>query len=230
MNAQLPLALGGWRQLSFDNFWAVQDALLIKRLQLIAQFPASLRILMTGSPDSGKTHLLLASCERAREHGHSVLFLPLARIGADELRDAHLADLIAVDDAHLATTDADLAHALFATINRQHDRQAAVLIAARTGPEDSPGMLRDLSSRLAQAERLRIAQHDDDARKQILLLRASDAGMPLDSAAADYLLRHSDRDLRSLMAQLARLDREALARGRRITVPLLRELLTVRND
>ena len=46
-----------------------------------------------------------------------------------------------------------------------------------------------------------------------------------DVAAVDYLLRHGARELKSLMAQLAALDREALARGRRVTVPLIRQVL-----
>ena len=86
-------------------------------------------------------------------------------------------------------------------------------------------VLPDLGSRLARAEALYLEQPDDAARKSILLHRAARAGIPLEPAAADYLLRHAHRDLRSLLAQLAELDREALARGRRITVPLLREVL-----
>ncbi len=70
-----------------------------------------------------------------------------------------------------------------------------------------------------------MSEHGDDARRAILLHRAAHAGIPLEPAAVDYLLRHNARDLRTLMQLLQRLDREALARGRRITVPLLRELL-----
>ena len=42
---------------------------------------------------------------------------------------------------------------------------------------------------------------------------------------ADYLLRHAERDMPSLLALLDALDRYSLASRRAITVPLLRELL-----
>jgi DnaA family protein len=41
----------------------------------------------------------------------------------------------------------------------------------------------------------------------------------------NYLLTHVPRDLSNLMSLLNRLDTYALARGRRVTVPLLRQML-----
>ena len=225
MSAQLPLALGGWREPEFESFWDEVDPLPLAHTRELAARPGSARVLLTGAADSGKTHLLIAACESARNAGHSVLYLPLKHLDASALAGPLQADLIAIDDADRAYADSARSEALFALINRQHDRNAALLIAARSGPEHTPLVLPDLASRLAQAQRLRLTEHGDDARKAILMFRAARAGIPLDPAAADYLLRHSARNLSSLMQKLAQLDRESLARGRRITVPLLREIL-----
>ena len=51
---------------------------------------------------------------------------------------------------------------------------------------------------------VQLAPHDDAARKAILLHRAERAGIPLDPAAADHLLRHESRDLRALLARMQR--------------------------
>jgi DnaA family protein len=50
-------------------------------------------------------------------------------------------------------------------------------------------------------------------------------GFELSAEVIDYLLRHGRRDMPSLLAALAALDRFSLAAKRPITVPLLREWL-----
>lgn len=221
--SQLPLALGGLGPPDFDSYYPGDDALVLARLQGLARSPGADQLLLCGAESSGKTHLLLACCELARALAHRVAYLPLKRLPVEALRETMDADLIAVDDADRAFVDRDWAVALFALINRQHDRRAALLLSA--GGNVAQAALPDLASRLARAETLRLAPRDDVQRRAILLHRAAQAGIPLDESAVDYLLRHGARDLRALMDLLARLDREALARGRRITVPLLRELL-----
>ena len=220
---QLPLALGGLGPPDFEQFWAGANPLALARLRALALQPGSDQVLLSGAEGSGKTHLVLATCEAARKAGYSVAYVPLSRLEADALTEPLDADLVAVDDVDCALTGRNLAEWLFAQVNRQHDRGHALLLAARGAVADA--VLPDLASRLTHAEALYVELPDDSARKAILLHRAARAGIPLEPAAADYLLRHAHRDLRSLLARLAELDREALARGRRITVPLLREVL-----
>lgn len=220
---QLALALSGLGPPDFDQFWAGSNGLALARLKALARRPGSDQVLLGGAEGSGKTHLLLATCEAAREAGHHVAYLPLSRLDAATLTEPLDADLVAVDDVDCALAGRALAEWLFAQFNRQHDRGRALLLAGRGAVSDA--VLPDLASRLARAESLHLESPDDAARKAILLHRAERAGIPLELAAAEYLLRHHTRDLRSLLTRLAELDHEALARGRRITVPLLREVL-----
>lgn len=222
--SQLPLALGGLDSPDFAHFWP-GDALVVARLQALAQAPGGAQVLLLGAAGGGKTHLLLATCEAARAHGLAVAYLPLDRIDDAGLAGAVDAELVAVDAIDCAYRDGARAEWLFAQVNRQHDHGRALLLAARALPDPAALVLPDLGSRLLRCERLALAPHDDEARRAILLHRAASAGIPLDEAAADYLLRHHSRDLRALLARLQDLDRAALARGRRITVPLVRELL-----
>ncbi len=223
--SQLPLALGGLDAPGFDNYWPDADALTVARLRALAAAPGAAQVLVSGASAAGKTHLLLATCEAARAAGHAVAYLPLDRIDGVDLSEPLDADLVAVDAVDVVASDRVLAEWLFAQINRQHDRNRALLLAMRGSPETVTSVLPDLASRLARTEKLQLAPHDDATRKSILLQRAKRAGIPLEPAAAEHLLRHSSRDLRALLARLAELDREAMARGRRITVPLVRELL-----
>jgi len=221
---QLPLAISGLGPANFAHFWAGTDALALARLRALAEQPGADQLLVSGATSAGKTHLLLATCEAASAKGWRVAYLPLAQIEPDALSEPLDADLIAVDDVDRALGNSTTAHWLFAQINRQHDRARALLLALPDSSDPALAVLPDLASRLASCERLPLSNPDDSARKSILLFRAEQAGIPLDPAAADHLLRHHTRDLRALLAKLAELDREALARGRRITVPLLREV------
>lgn len=223
--AQLPLALGQPGGQDFVHFLALDAGKAVERLRRFASAPGAERILLSGPADSGKTHLALACCGLAAEAGHALAYLPLARVDAAMLDAVPPLTLVVVDDACRASEDRARAEALFRLLNRQHDQRTAVLVAGRKLPGDPQQMLPDLVSRLAQMESLALPGHDDAGRLAILLHHAALAGTPLDPPAAEYLLRHHDRRLSSLLDALRQLDRESLARGRRISLPLVREWL-----
>ena len=62
-----------------------------------------------------------------------------------------------------------------------------------------------------------------------LATQAEARGLRLPQDALDYLLARAPRDMRSLAALLAALDRYSLEQKRAITVPLLREVLEFEN-
>jgi DnaA-homolog protein len=219
---QLPLSLGGLGPPSFDNYLAPTGSLAPHRLRRIAHAPDASRLLLTGPAGVGKSHLLMACCEDARAHGHTALYCPLPG-GAGMLAEGVAVELLAIDALDAACGDREAEFLVFTAINRQHDARHGLLMASSRPAEDF--VLPDLRSRLAEAEQLVIDAPDDEARVAVLLHRASRAGLPLEAAAAQWLLRNTSRALPDLLATLARLDRESLARGRRITVPLLREVL-----
>lgn len=218
---QLALALPGIGGATFDNFDAAPGAVAKLRLQALAQSPAEHMVLVLGPSGCGKTHLLLATAEAARDAGHRVAYGSLSNALANEWLQAASGDLVIVDDVDRA--DRKTAEALFALINRQHDRRRALLASAAALPDPPP--LPDLQSRLLRAEQLVLPGVDDDARRQILAHRAAQAGIPIEPAALDYLLRRAPRDLAGLMRLLDTLHQRSLEDQRRITVPWLRAVL-----
>ncbi len=214
---QLALALPGIGAPGFENYYAAPGNIVAQRLIAFAASPGEAQIVLTGPSLSGKSHLLHAVCERAREHGIGAFYVSLRRADAVEwLRNADGA-LIAVDDVD-AIGEIDAALALFALLNRQHDARRAVLCAGTALPTCLP----DLHSRLARAEQLLLPLVSDDDRRHILQLQARHAGIPLEPAAIEYLLRHHSRDLAALMTRLDALHRTSLAEKRRITVAMVR--------
>jgi DnaA family protein len=65
----------------------------------------------------------------------------------------------------------------------------------------------------------------DEEKIKAMKSHATSRGLDLSQEVCDYLLRHERRDLPSLMATLDALDSYSLASQRKVTVPLVRELL-----
>ncbi|MEC9192394.1 MAG: DnaA regulatory inactivator Hda, partial [Pseudomonadota bacterium] len=66
---------------------------------------------------------------------------------------------------------------------------------------------------------------DDGFKKQILQYRANLRGISLSDQVCDYILQRSERSLAGLIAVLERLDSESLQRQRRLTVPLVKDVM-----
>jgi DnaA-homolog protein len=226
--AQLPLALRFPPDQRFDTFVAAPGG-AIAQLRAMAQGQSVAGgLYIAGVAATGKSHLLLAACAEAEAAGRRAAYLPLAA-AAGRVRDAldavEYADLVALDGLEAVVGDRENEIALFDAHNRARDAGRRVLYAARAIPDGLDLALPDLRSRLSQCVRITLEPLDDDARAEVLRLRAQRRGLQLDEAAIDWLLKRVDRDLVSLTALLDRLDRESLAAQRRLTLPFLRSVL-----
>lgn len=226
-SGQLPLALRYPPDQRFETFVASDDALL-PQLRALAAARGTQAVFIAGTAGTGKTHLALAACARAEDDGLHAAYVPLAG-AAGRVREAlealHRLDLVAVDGIEAIAGSREDEVALFDFHNRASDAGKHPLYTARDWPDVLPLVLPDLRSRLLQGARIALAPLDDDARGEVLRLRAHRRGLQLDAAAIEWLLRRVDRDLSSLATLLDRLDRASLAAQRRVTVPFLREVL-----
>lgn len=224
---QLPLALRFPPDQRFETFVAPPPGALAQ-LAALAGGRERDWLYLAGPAGTGKTHLALAACAHAQEHGQRVAYVPLAS-AAGRLEDALAAldgyGLVALDGLEAAAGHRADEQALFDFHNRARDAGTGVLYAARAQPSELPLTLPDLGSRLGQCTRIRLQVLDDEGRREVLRVRARRRGLQVDEAAIDWLLKRADRDLGSLTGLLDRLDRESLAAQRRVTVPFLRQVL-----
>jgi DnaA family protein len=68
---------------------------------------------------------------------------------------------------------------------------------------------------------------DDNQKHAALQFQAAKRGMELPDEVADFLLRHSARDMHSLSGLLTQLERASMAAQRRLTIPFARQVLGV---
>jgi DnaA-homolog protein len=133
------------------------------------------------------------------------------------------ADCVLVDNADCLGAEAQIS--LFNLYNRIRDEGHAFLMV--TGPA-APAQLKmrdDLVTRLGWGLVYQVHELTDEEKIKAMKSHAASRGLDLPQEVGDYLLRHERRDLPTLIATVDALDNYALANRRKITVPLVRELL-----
>ena len=169
-------------------------------------------LLLWGETGSGKTHLLRAS---NAVYSDAAADPDLAQI--DHLHPAH-----AVDHVDALSEVGQIA--LFNLFNRLRAAGGRLLTAASQPPRQL-ALREDLRTRLGSGLIYRLHGLSDSERVAALAAQAQARGLRLPPGALDYLLARAPRDMRSLMALVAALDRYSLEHQRAITLPLLREVL-----
>lgn len=224
---QIPLPLETRRERRFENFVGGANQAVVDALKHMAGEAGS-SIFLFGAEGSGKTHLLNAACLGTRERGGRAFYLALKRLPEDAIESLqgleHL-DLVCVDDLHVVAANRAWEEALFHCFNRLRDAGGNLLVSSRKRLSALDLRLPDLASRLAWGLRLPLSPLGDDD-KLTVISRYSDAkGFGIPDDVQRYLLKHHDRNIAALLQTVEYLHHAAMTHKRRITIPLVRDVL-----
>lgn len=223
--SQLPLPLRLQDYAVFDSFLPDGNETLLASLEDLCRSGRGPGAWLWGGKSTGKSHLLQAVCERA---GRDAAYLPMGELGsrAPGLLDGMGAmPFVCIDDVDRVSGDDAWEAALFRLFNEAAERGSVLVAAARQPVRESGFGLADLSSRFSLLPSFQVNGLDDDRRRAALRLRARHRGLELPDDTARFLLSRERRDLASLCALLDRLDTEALAAQRRLTIPFVKSVL-----
>ena len=215
---QIPLPIGLLPQPGFDNFIPGANAAALQHL--LALNAAAAPVYLWGPGGSGKTHLLRAWAAARQAAGQRVGWFD----AADSLPWRLQPDwgLVVIDRCDLLLPDAQ--HAAFTVFVEATTLGIQIGAAGRLPPVDLP-LRDDLRTRLGWGHVFAIQPLPEAETRAVLRREADRRGIFLSDDVMDHLLTHFPRDLGHLMQLLDRLDQFALAKSRRITVPLLRQML-----
>lgn len=215
---QIPLPIGPAPQPGFDNFLPGANAAALAHLQGLHGTAAP--VYLWGPSGSGKTHLLRAWSAARQAGGQRVGWFDVA----DALPWTPQADWAMVVIDRCDALDAAAQHAAFTLFVDATTLGVQVAAAGRVPPVDL--VLRDdLRTRLAWGHVFAMQPLAEAETRAALRREADRRGILLSDDVMDHLLTRFPRDLSCLMQLLDRLDEFALAEARRITVPLLRQML-----
>lgn len=178
-------------------------------------------LMLWGDAGAGKTHLLHAAIDLARRR-RPVFFCARPSDTPAEPDRLPPETLFAIDDVGRADSAAQAR--LFTLVNALA-ASGAQWIAAADVPPARLELRDDLRTRLALGLVLEVRTLTDIEKPRALATYAKERGFRLSDEVIAYLLAHARRDMPSLVAALAALDRLSLTRHRPVTVALVRDWL-----
>lgn len=202
---------------SLDNFVPGANA---ETLTALTEWLAGARhdtaFCLHGESGCGRSHLLLAS-------GFAFADAALN----PSLKGVVAGDALAVDNVD--QLDADGQVALFALFN-QLKTAGGLLLTAAPQPPAHLALREDLRTRLGSGLIYRLQPLSDAEKAAAIATQAKERALKLSPDMINYLLRHASRDMRTLAMLVVALDQYTLEQKRPVTLPLLRELLSLEHD
>jgi chromosomal replication initiation ATPase DnaA len=188
-------------------------------LRAIEQWPnwAGRMLLLVGPEGAGKSHLASLWAEAAG----AVVVRGEALEGTGVEIGAQSSALL-IEDADRVGRAEDL---LFHIVNAALQHGAWLLLTARTAPEAWTLKIPDLLSRLRLAPVVRLETPDTELTEAVLFKLFSDRQLQVDPHVIGYIALRIERSLGAARSVVNALDREALARGRRVTRAMAGEML-----
>jgi DnaA family protein len=176
-------------------------------------------LVLWGPQGVGKTHLLRAAAAAAAGKRPVLCCAEPGSLPSDPPLPTTLA---LVDDVDRA--DAAAQGRLFTIYNALKATGGALVATASLPPSRMP-LRDDVRSRLGWGLVYEVLPLADEDKPAALVTYARSRGFVLGDDVIAYLLAHGRRDMTTLMATLAALDRHSLATKRPITTPLLKDWL-----
>jgi chromosomal replication initiation ATPase DnaA len=199
-----------------DFLEAPGNAVALKAVLAWPSWPSRM-LMLVGPSGSGKSHLAAIWARAAAASAASAPTLaaaPLVALGAASALLIEDADRIGHEEA-----------ALFHLVNLARERGADVLITARDQPDAWGLKTADLLSRLRLAPIVTLGAPDLELTRAALFKLFSDRQLAVEPSVVAYIALRIERSLDAARAVAAMLDREALARGGRVTKTMAAKLL-----
>ena len=211
---------------SFDSFYA--SKLNKHLLSLLQNNIFKDDLLIFGTKDSGKTYLLQALCNHFSNQGKSSFYLPMKQakeLSVDILESLESMELVCIDGIESIVGNRVWEIGLFNLINRSLNSKNRLIFTSSKNIDVMNFELTDLDSRLRKIQSHELYALADDeilsALKHIANLRSIELG----SKEAQYLLTYANRNISDLVQILESLDQLSMEMKRKITIPLIKEVI-----
>ncbi len=201
----------------FDKFLGTENAELV----YVLQHKHDPFIYVWGEEGAGKSHLLRAWVAQALDAGKKAVYIDAAATPLTEA--AFEAEYLAIDQIEKLGNEEQAL--LFAVFNRFRNSGKGFLLLSSEHTPQQLVIREDLRTRMAYCLVYEVKPLTDQEKIDALVSMAVARQVTIDPEIFEYLLNHWRRDMDSLMQMLDTLDNYAVTMGKRITLPLLRQLL-----
>lgn len=220
---QIPLDLGHRNALGRDDFMVAannQDA--VAWIDLWPEWPAPCLILY-GPVASGKTHIGAVWSEKS-----SAICIKASNINENVIRDiTEMNHHVIIEDADNLIGNLDGEKGLFHLYNIFKEDQRSVLITLQEPPVRRSFALPDLASRLRAAPSVAIREPDEQLIAAVLVKLFNDRQIRIGADVLNYILPRIERSFEAANKLVEQADRKAMIEKRNISIPLVREILSM---
>ena len=226
--SQIALPLSFDRQFSFDNYFTDPPSFVVASLKSMFETDSEAMIGLWGGPDSGKTHLLNACALFASRQSINFQLYDgnQLAVGNPSLFDEFDSNtFLMIDNLDALCGRRNWEAFFYGYINRCRDLNHRLIFSLSKKPQDLSCELPDFHSRLSWGLLLELKMPGDDEIENIIESRARLLGLTLSREVLSYLLTHYSRRLSDQIALLGKLDNESLSAKKKITIPLIKQVL-----
>ena len=216
--AQLPLDLPHRAAVGREDFLVAEaNKAAVALVDRWPDWPTPAAMLI-GPPGAGKSHLGAVWKTASGAVALAVSDLDEARVPA-----LCAAKAVLLEDVEGLLPEGETA--LFHLMNLIKEEGGHLLMTSKVGPAELDIHLPDLSSRLRAVVTAELGTPDDELLRAVLEKLFQDRQLLAPEPALRYLATHMDRSIEAARKLVAAIDQAALADKRRITVPLVAEVL-----
>lgn len=247
---QFPLPLKLDSDASLANFWSQSSSPAVSALKrlLVPEPDREEWLFLAGMEGSGKSHLLQALVQEAQNLEQAALYIDCVELLSvyEESEPDYLESLgeenpgnlllegfehyalLCFDNLQVLASSSEWQQALFYLLVRLKNNTGSRIVFAANNTVDSLGIgLPDLVSRLKSSAQFKLESYTDEDKASILMHRAEAEGIQLSVEVARFIVERNSRDMKSLIGSFKELDRMAMARSRKLTIPFVKEILAI---
>lgn len=181
-----------------------------------------------GTKESGKTFLLQAMCNFYNSNKKSSVYIPLKKAldyGVDIFEALEDIDLICLDGIEEIITDIEWEKAIFNLINKSLISGCRLILTSSKDLNSLNFTLPDLESRIRKIQSFELFPIDDKDIIDALMHISKLTSINLGDKEAKYLVTYSKRNITNLVHILESLDQLSMEMKRKITIPLIKEVI-----
>nr|WP_217509694.1 DnaA inactivator Hda [Hafnia paralvei] len=229
--AQLSLPLYLPDDETFASFYSGENSSLLAALQGALQQEHGTYIYFWSREGGGRSHLLHAACAELSQRGEAVGYVPLdkrAYFVPEVLDGMEQLSLVCIDNIECIAGEEEWEMAIFNLYNRILETgRTRLLITGDRPPRQLNLRLPDLASRLDWGQIYKLQPLGDEDKLLALQLRSKLRGFELPEDVGRFLLKRLDREMRTLFMTLDQLDRASITAQRKLTIPFVKEILSL---
>ena len=185
-------------------------------------------LFLYGIKKSGKSFLLQSVCNFYASKNKSSLYIPIAEVmkyGISFMDSLDNLDVICIDDIDLINFDKEWEVAIFNLINDCLISKCRLIFSSAFNPSTIKFDLIDLISRIKKMDHVELFPVSKDKLNDAINFICNLRSINLGEKEINYLVTYSKRNISDLINVINKLDKTSMQLKRKITVPLIKEVI-----